>query len=165
MPAAPFPPYEKKRIRSLESLGILGTLPEAFSESVAAAAASIANTPMSAISLVDHDRQWFKGSCGLDVRETPRDASFCAHAILGFAPFVVPDTLADERFRDNPLVTGEPHIRFYAGFPLMVNGQAVGALCVMDDRRRDLSPSQLSRLALLAKGTAAWLTDYRPQDR
>ena len=161
MPAAPLPSNEPRRLNRLKALHVLDSMPEAYSESVSAAAAAIANTPISAISLVDAERQWFKGACGLDVDETPRDVSFCAYAILRPEPFIVSDTRVDERFRDNPLVTGEPFIRFYAGFPLVVNGVSIGALCVIDDHPRELSPSQVSRLTSLADGTAAWLTDYQ----
>ena len=157
MSAASRPLQESDRKRTLDSLNILDTLPETFSQSMAAAAASIANTPVSAVSLVDSERQWFKGSCGLDVTETSRDVSFCAHAILGDEPFIVADARQDPRFRENALVTGAPFIRFYAGFPLVVQGQAVGALCVIDDRPRRLTPDQIERLTDLARGAAAWL--------
>ena len=159
MPAAPIPRDEASRKRTLDALNVLDTLPEAFSDAVSTAAAAIANVPISAISLVDTERQWFKGSCGLDVRQTPRDVSFCAYAILDSEPFLVPDALADPRFRDNPLVTGAPHIRSYAGFPIVVAGQAIGSLCVIDDRPRRLAADQIDRLAKLAAGTAAWLAE------
>jgi GAF domain-containing protein len=139
---------------------VLDTAPEAFSESIAVAAAAIANTPMSAISLVDADRQWFKGACGLDLSETARSVSFCAHAILQQGPLVVTDATADERFSANPMVAGAPHVRFYAGFQLVARGHAVGALCVFDDRRRQLTDDQLQQLGRLAEATSAWLTGY-----
>jgi GAF domain-containing protein len=158
MPAAPLPRDEKKRLRELAGLNILDSAPEDFSNALATAAASIANTPLAAISLVDADRQWFKGSVGLRVRETSREVSFCAHAVADSGqPLIVHDAACDERFRDNALVLGEPHIRFYAGFPLRVNGRAVGALCVFDDRPRVLSDTQINRLADLAEGTVAWM--------
>ena len=165
MPAAPLPPNESRRLRKLERLAILDTAPEMFSEAVAAAAASIANTPMSAISLVDRDRQWFKGSCGLDVDETSREVSFCAYAILDDAPLVVPDARVDARFADNPFVIDGPNVRFYAGFPLVVDRQRVGALCVIDDRPRELSPDQVERLTVLAQGASAWLATHGGPDR
>jgi GAF domain-containing protein len=159
----PLPRSEKRRLATLRLANILDTRPEMFSESVAAAAATIANTPMSAISLIDSDRQWFKGSFGLALRETSRDVSLCAHAILQPAPLVVPDTRLDVRFNTNPLVTGAPHIRFYAGFPLLVNGHAVGSLCVIDDRPRqsfEADAEKLARLMDLAVATSAWLANY-----
>ena len=157
MPAAPIPVDEPERLRTLRALKILDTPPEHFSHAVSAAAASIANTPIAAVTLVDADRQTFKGACGVDAASIPRTVSFCAHAILGTAPLVVPDARADARFLDNPLVLGEPHLRFYAGFPLVVDGQPVGALCVLDDRERELSGKQIEALERLAAGTSVWL--------
>lgn len=154
-------PTEEHRLAALRSIRILDSLPDAFSESVALAAASLANMPMSAISLIDADRQWFKGACGLEVRETPREVSFCAHTLLQAEPLIVPDTRLDGRFSANPLVTSAPHVRFYAGFPLLLKGQQVGALCVLDDRPRQLDAAQIAELRRLAAGTSAWLEGYR----
>ena len=159
MPAAAFPADEVDRKRALDALAVLDTLPEAFSNAVVSAAAAIANMPTSAISLVDSDRQWFKATCGLGAQETGRDVSFCAHTILQTEPFLVPDALADPRFCENALVTGPPFVRSYAGFPLVVLGQAVGALCVIDDRPRYIAADVIDRLSKLAAGTAAWLAD------
>ena len=161
MSAAPIPFDEASRKSALNALDVLDTLPEAFSDAVSTAAAAIANVPISAISLVDTERQWFKGSCGLGVRETSRDVSFCAHAIHDTEPFLIPDALADPRFCSNPLVTGAPFIRAYAGFPIVVSGQAVGALCVIDDRPKRLTQNQIDQLSTLAAGTAAWLSERR----
>ena len=159
MPAAPLHPKELLRKSTLDALEVLDTLPEAFTDAVSCAAAAIANVPISAISLVDTERQWFKGSCGLDVKETSRDVSFCAYAILTAEPFLVPDARSDPRFSDNPMVTGAPFIRAYAGFPIVVHGQPIGALCVIDDRPRHLSKSQIDQLSRLAAGTGTWLQE------
>ena len=108
------------------------------------------------ISLIDHDRQWFKARIGLDAEQTPRDLSFCGHAILASEPLMVTDASRDPRFHDNPLVTGPPFIRFYAGEPLHAsNGQAIGTLCLIDPSPRllDLREGrQLNRLSILAEG-------------
>lgn len=107
--------------------------------------------PIATISLVDADRQWFKGMCGLAVTETSRRVSFCGHAIHEQGVFYIPDALEDPRFSDNPLVTGEPRIRFYAGCPIYVPGNlAIGTLCVIDRRPRRLDTEQLLRLRDLA---------------
>jgi sigma-B regulation protein RsbU (phosphoserine phosphatase) len=107
---------------------------------------------MAYISLVDSDRQWFKSSCGLDVIQTPRAVSFCGHAILSDEPMVVPDAAEDVRFHDNPLVTGEPHIRFYAGHPLNgPGGEKVGTLCIADRRPRNLEASEFEALREMAR--------------
>lgn len=155
--------HEARRVAMLQSLGVLDTLPEQFSASVVAAAAAIVNVPISAISLVDEHRNWFKGTCGLDASEVPRDLAFCAYTILSDVPFVVEDLAADPLFVDHPLVVGSPHARFYAGFPLRVHGQSVGALCVIDDRPRRLEEAQVESLTKLARGMAAWLETY-PRD-
>ena len=113
---------------------------------------------MALVTFVDADRQWFKASVGLDVETTPRDVSFCAHTILGSNVLVVPDAAADARFSDNPFVTGEPHIRFYAGAPLIADGgHALGAICVVDRVPRELTPSQETALQALSRQVVAQL--------
>jgi diguanylate cyclase (GGDEF)-like protein len=146
------PPNERERLAALRSYGILDTQPEASYDDFVHLAAQIMGTPMAMVSLVDEDRQWFKACHGVEPSEAPRKHSFCAHAILGRDALVVPDATADGRFHDNPLVTGEPGIRFYAGCPLVDNGgNALGALCVVDREPRQATPGQVEALAKLAR--------------
>ena len=147
----PLPGNETERLASLHALGILDSAPEMQFDQLTAFAARLFEVPIVLVSLVDADRQWFKSCVGLDATQTGRDISFSGHAILGVAVFEVPDAAADERFADNPLVTGAPHIRFYAGQPLILaNGQAVGTLCLIDRQPRRLSEAQRGLLADLA---------------
>jgi GAF domain-containing protein len=146
---------ETARVAALNRYAILDSEPEQSFDDLVVLAAHICKTPMAMLSLVDDHRQWFKSKIGVEVRETPRDVAICAHTIKQDHLFVVPDTLQDARFRENPLVTGEPHIRFYAGAPLINDdGYALGTLCVLDREPRELNPEQkeavnaLSRLAL-----------------
>ena len=134
---APLPQNEKKRLQALRDLVLLDTPPEERFDRISAFAASEFGVPMALVSLVDQDRQWFKSNFGLEVRETPRDVSFCGHAIAQPAPLVVHDALDDPRFSDNPLVIGHPFVRFYAGAGLRLPyGQVVGTFCVLDRRPR-----------------------------
>ncbi len=147
MVPAPLPHNEKQRLRALSDLLILDTPPEERFDRISAFAAQEFGVPMALVSLVDRDRQWFKSNFGLEARETPRDVSFCGHAVTLSAPLVVPDALADPRFADNPLVTGHPFVRFYAGAGLRLPyGQVVGTLCVMDRRPRDFDRLDLAVL-------------------
>ncbi len=152
MPKLPTPPNEQDRLAALRSYHILDTATEKDFDDLTELASAICNTPIALISLVDKDRQWFKSRKGLPVSETHRDASFCAHAINNPNELMqVPDARADERFKDNPLVTGDPHIAFYAGMPLVdENGFALGSLCVIDHERRELTPEQQSALKTLS---------------
>lgn len=135
---APLPRNEAKRLEALRSLLILDTPPEERFDRISAFAAKEFDVPMALVSLVDQDRQWFKSNFGLDVSETPRDISFCGHAITMTQTLVVPDALCDPRFATNPLVIGHPFVRFYAGAGLRLPyGQVVGTLCIMDRRPRD----------------------------
>jgi ribonuclease BN (tRNA processing enzyme) len=140
---ATLPPDEVERLVALNGLDILDTEPEERFDRTTRIAAALFDVPTAMISMVDLDRQWFKGRHGIQITETPRDVSFCAHAILGDDILEVPDTLRDDRFADNPVVTGEPKVRFYAGVPLRApDGHRVGTLCVLDNRPRSLTDSQ-----------------------
>lgn len=127
------PADEPARLDALRALNILDTSPEERFDRLTRLAKRLFDVPIALVSLVDVDRQWFKSCVGLDASETPRDISFCGHAIVGDEILMIRDTLVDERFHDNPLVTGAPHIRFYAGCPLRVpNGSKIGTLCLID---------------------------------
>ncbi|MGC1598272.1 MAG: GAF domain-containing protein, partial [Candidatus Acidiferrales bacterium] len=152
------PENETARLDALQRYAVLDTLPEQEFDDLSRMAALICGTPIALVSLVDVDRQWFKSNIGMEENQTPRDVAFCAHAILQPDVMVVPDALEDERFRNNPLVTGEPKIRFYAGAPLMTReGYALGTLCVMDRVPRQLSPEQLEALRALGRLVVAQL--------
>ncbi|MFN9449928.1 MAG: PAS domain S-box protein [Rubrivivax sp.] len=146
------PENEAERQAALDALAVLDTGPDPALDALVQAAAALCGTPISLVSLVDRQRQWFKANTGLPgVQETPRDVAFCAHAILDDQPLVVPAAQDDPRFCDNPLVTGEPHIRFYAGVPLQApQGQRIGTLCVIDRQPRELTPPQMAGLQGLA---------------
>jgi len=149
---APLPPGEQSRLRALHSYRILDTPPEPPFDDLALLAAMICGTPVALVSFVDEDRQWFKAMVGCTERQTSRDLSFCAHAILGDDLLVVPDTTLDPRFAANPLVAGEPRIRFYAGAPLRSPaGAALGTLCVIDYAPRELTAHQADALRVLAR--------------
>lgn len=149
---APPPVNEDSRLRSLHRLGILDTQPEARFDRITRQASRLLDVPVALVTLVDADRQWFKSAYGLDVTETHRDYSFCAHAILEDQVLQVPDALHDPRFADNPVVTDEPRIRFYAGVPLALSdGSQAGTLCVLDYRPRLLDEMQLDELGRLAR--------------
>lgn len=150
MTSAPLPPNEARRLTVLHELGLLDTAPEEPFDALAQSAARLTNCPIALITLVDERRQWFKAAHGLPLRETPRDLSFCTHAILGEALFEVPDARDDARFAANPLVRGEPHMRFYAGVPLQFRGATLGTLCVIDTQPRGLSGEQRAAMQGLA---------------
>ncbi|MGN8144071.1 diguanylate cyclase domain-containing protein [Pseudomonas sp. 22105] len=145
------PANEAVRVQVLHDLKLLDTAPEERFDRLTRLAKRLFNVPIALVTLVDKERQWFKSCVGLDTTETPRSVSFCAHAILRDELMLVPDAREDERFHDNPLVTGEPHIRFYAGYPLTVpSGNKMGTLCLIDTKPRDLDEEERALLRDLA---------------
>jgi len=150
MLAAPIPDNDKERLAALRELLILDTPPEERFDKIVQFAAQEFDMPIALLSLIDENRQWFKASVGLDVCETGRDVSFCGHAILQPDIFVISDARADERFADNPIVTGEPYVIFYAGAPLtLASGFTVGTLCLIDHKPRQLDATELAILTTL----------------
>ncbi|HTB60534.1 MAG TPA: protein kinase, partial [Polyangia bacterium] len=150
----------------LAACNIIYTPAEQAFDDVARLAADLCGTEIALITLVDSDYQWFKARVGVELVGVPRDLSFCGHCIVGHHPLIVEDTLRDRRFADNPLVTGDPHIRFYAGVPLEIEqGSAVGALSVADRSPRTLTERQLESLRRLAKQIARELRLRRDLDR
>ncbi len=151
MTAAALPPDESERLALLQALDLLDTSAEPIFDRLTRLVASTLQVPIALISLVDSNRQWFKSRVGLSVSETPREFAFCAHAILQDGPMVVGDATQDERFADNPLVTGDPMIRFYAGVPILTRaGKALGTLCAIDSKPRILRQDEIETLIDLA---------------
>jgi phosphoribosyl 1,2-cyclic phosphodiesterase len=149
---APRPHDELQRLAKLRSLNILDTDPEDRFDRITRIACNAFDVPIALISLVDEQRQWFKSCVGLTASETPREVSFCAHAIHEDRPLFVDDTQLDDRFADNPLVVGEPHVRFYAGHPLRTGaGSAIGTLCIIDSRPHQMTDQKAEMLADLAE--------------
>ncbi len=153
---APHPPNESERLKALAKLNVLDSPYEALFDAITQVASQVCGTPIALISLIDADRQWFKANVGLPgVTETPREIAFCGHAILGDNVLEVPDATLDIRFALNPLVTGEPEIRFYAGAPITLPmGEKIGTLCVIDHVDSHLQPHQIETLAGLANVVA-----------
>ena len=155
---APIPDNEAERLAALREYRILDTAAEQVYDDITTLAAYLCEVPISLISLVDEKRQWFKSKLGLNRRETPRDVAFCAHAILQSEPLIVRDALKDARFADSSLVTRSPHIRFYAGFPLTTpEGFALGTLCAIDRKPRQLSAGQKTAMQALSRQVMALL--------
>ncbi len=149
---APSPKVESIRLAALHASGILDTPAEERFDRITRIAAQLFDVPIALVSLVDENRQWFKSRVGLDAKETPRDQAFCAHAIHDDQVLLVQDTLQDDRFAENPLVVGEPHVRFYAGCPIALSdGSRIGTLCLIDHRARDLDDRQKGLLRDLAR--------------
>ena len=165
MKSAPILANESARQARLDGLGVLDTLPQPAFDHITELACRICDTPVALITLLDRDRQWFKSRVGIEVAQTDRDVSFCGHAILDPEQvMVVQDALQDPRFVDNPLVQGEPQIRFYAGAPIVTeDGHALGSVCVIDRRARVLEPAQRAVLCSLASLVATLLEHERLQ--
>ena len=151
MRAAPIPENEAARLETLRQYQVLDTESEDAFDDLTRLASYVCDAPTALISLVDANRQWFKARVGIQARETPRNISFCGHAILNRDCFIIEDALFDDRFADNPLVLKEPFVRFYAGMPLWSpEGFAIGTLCVMDRKPRQLDSGQIEALEMLA---------------
>ena len=144
--------YEARRIDALHGLGLLDTPRDSVFDLIVETAAEVFDTPIAAVSLVDVNRQWFKAIHGLDVCETGRDVAFCSHTIQTPDVMVVEDARKDKRFKDNPLVTGDPYVRFYAGTVLCnIDGYAIGSLCVMDRALRRFPDEERKELSALGR--------------
>ena len=156
---------EKNRLATLREYGVLDSAPEQGYDDITELAAFICGTPISLVSLVDEDRQWFKSHVGLAATETPRSQSFCAHTIQPKETLVVSDATTDPRFRENPLVLGDPNIRFYAGAPIVEKGgHVLGTVCVIDTKPRVLNEKQLSALEALARQVVVLLEQRKAID-
>ena len=155
-PPYPLPQNETDRLRALRAYRILDTKPEERFDELTQLAAIICGVPISLISLIDADRQWFKSKVGLELEETARADAFCTHAIMQPEMFEVPDATKDERFAHNPLVTGDLHVRFYAGAPLATaDGHLLGTMCVIDREPRHLTEQQRKALEILGRQVVA----------
>lgn len=152
MQKAPIPQNEDDRIAAVHNLAILDTSPEKRFDDITKEAIEKLKVPISTITIVDKDREWFKSNPGLDNKEGPRETSFCGHALFATSIFIVEDTLEDERFKDNPMVIGKPYIRFYAGISLLDHktGLPVGVMCIKDTKPRKLSLDEINILMELA---------------
>lgn len=158
MISADLPFNEEERLRKLDELDILDTIEEQAYDDLTHLAAQICDAPIALVSLIDESRQWFKSHYGLSATETPREMAFCAHAILQDELFVIEDADQDNRFHDNPLVTGEPQVKFYAGAPLILDSNiCVGTLCVIDNHARTFSAVQKESLRALARQVVSQL--------
>lgn len=149
---APVPANEKARLEALHRYRVLDTEPERAFDDVTKLASYICGTPMALVTLLDKDRQWFKSKVGIESSETSRDIAFCAHTLYQGKLMIVENAVEDERFKANPYVTGDPHVRFYAGAPLLTSeGHGLGSLCVLDRKPRQLDPGQIAALEALSR--------------
>lgn len=156
------PKNEAERLAALKSYHLLDTIAEEEYDRITRLASIICEVPISTITLIDENRQWFKSRVGIEDTETAREISFCQHAILDTNLFTIPDAQKDDRFKHNPLVTSDPHIRFYAGYPLIdPNGNALGTICVIDRKPRELSKSQEEALKILSEEIMALIINRR----
>jgi len=153
MKYAPIPSNDEERLKVLHRLDILDTPPEPRFDDLTKEAVEKLKVPISMISIIDKDREWFKSCQGLNVKESPRNISFCGHAMLASEIFIIEDTLKDERFRDNPQVMGKPFIRFYAGIALheALTNHVIGVFCIKDTRPRDMSLPEINIFLNIAK--------------
>lgn len=150
-PGYPMPPFEARRLAALQATRLLDSPPEEVFDRVTWLASQVSDCPMAVLTLLTARRQWFKSRIGVDVHETPREVAFCSHAIMEEGLFVVEDARNDPRFAANPLVTGAPYIRFYAGYPVRdAHGLPLGSLCVLDREPRRLRERELRALRELA---------------
>lgn len=157
-----FPPNESKRLDALLRYQIMDTLPDNAFDRLTELASLICEVPISLVTLLDDQRQWFKSKIGIDIDETSRDVAFCRYAILDSTLFEVEDATQDTRFKENPFVTSDPHVRFYAGYPLTdPDGYALGTLCVLDSSPRKLTERQQKALQLLADMAIALIVEHR----
>lgn len=161
MHAPQLPHDEPERLAALTALDVLDTAPDPVLDGLVQCATAVTGCPIALVSLLDVERQWFKAREGLAATETPRDVSFCGHAILQDELFEIADARLDPRFADNPLVTGEPHVTFYAGMPITADGHKLGTLCVIDQVPRRLSAPQRKLLAALARAVQHWFETRR----
>lgn len=143
------------RLSTLRDFGLLDSEPEERFDEIAAAAAAVTEAPIALVSLVDRDRQWFKAKVGTPLAETPIGSAICAHTLASGAELVIPDLTADPRTANNPLVTDDPKVRFYAGYPIVIDGQAIGTVCVLDTVARPDGLDTQQRRALTALATDA----------
>jgi len=161
---APLPQNETERLRNLALYEILDTLPEAVFDEITLLATFICECPIATVSIIDKDRQWYKSRIGIDAVQTPRAISFCAHTIRQNEPLIVEDATLDPRFSDNPVVMNDPHVRFYAGVALVnQEGQALGTLCVVDQKPRQLTDEQIVALDALSRHVMTHLELRRSQ--